>query len=196
MEMLLRSFMLTKRITLTALIALVVSLTAASSVMTQQSELLREEFHQTYPLSTDGRVSLENINGAVRITAWDRNEVKVDAVKTAYRRDRLDEVKIEVRSDANSLHIQTEYPDRIQNFTDGRGREDNPATVEYTLSVPRGARLDSIELINGNLDIDGINGDVKGSSINGRVTARGLTGTTKLSTINGNLEAAFDRLEQ
>jgi DUF4097 and DUF4098 domain-containing protein YvlB len=188
--------MFTKRITLTALIALVVLLMAASSVMTQQGELLREEFHQTYPLSADGRVSLENINGAVRVTAWDHNEVKVDAVKTAYRRDRLDEAKIEVRSDANSLHIQTEYPNRIQNFTDGLGREDNPATVEYTLSVPRGARLDSIELINGNLDIDGINGDVKGSSINGRVTARGLTGVTKLSTINGSLEAAFDRLDQ
>ncbi|HEX8888707.1 MAG TPA: DUF4097 family beta strand repeat-containing protein [Pyrinomonadaceae bacterium] len=188
--------MLTKRITLTALIALVVSLTAASSVMTQQGELLREEFHQTYPLSADGRVSLENINGAVRVTAWDRNEVQVDAVKTAYRRDRLDEAKIEVRSDGNSIHIQTDYPERSQNFTNGQGRENNPATVEYTLSVPRGARLDSIELINGNMDIDGLTGSVKASSINGRVTARGLTGATKLSTINGNLEAAFDHLDQ
>jgi DUF4097 and DUF4098 domain-containing protein YvlB len=188
--------MLTKKMALTALIALTVLLTAASSVMTQQGELLREEFHQTYPLSADGRVSLANINGAVRVTAWERNEVKVDAVKTAYRRERLDEAKIEVRTDENSIHIETEYPYRNQNFTDGQGRENNPATVEYTLTVPRGARLDSIELINGNLDIDGVNGEVKGSSINGRVTARGLTGTTKLSTINGNLEAAFDRLEQ
>ena len=81
--------MFTKRITLTALSALVVLLTAASTVMTQQGELLREEFHQTYPLSAGGRISLENINGAVRVTAWDRNEVKVDAVKTAYRRDRF-----------------------------------------------------------------------------------------------------------
>ena len=189
--------MFSKRITLTALLALTVLLTAASSVLTQQSsEMLREEFHQTYPLAADGRVSLENINGAVHVTAWDRNEVKVDAVKKAYRRERLDEAKIEIQSEANSIHIETQYPHRSHSFTDGAGRENNPATVEYTLTVPRDARIDSIELINGNLDLDGIRGDVKATSINGRLTARGLTGMTKLSTINGKLEAAFDRLDE
>jgi DUF4097 and DUF4098 domain-containing protein YvlB len=192
---LLRKIMFTKRIVLTATFALSVLLTGATSVMTQQTGTLREEFHQTYPLAADGRVSLENINGSVHITVWDQNEVKVDAVKTAYRRERLDEAKIEVRAEADTIHIQTDYPDRSQNFTNGEGRENNPATVEYTLTVPRNARLNSIELINGSLDIDGVAGDVKASSINGRVTARGLKGTTHLSTINGNLEAAFDRLD-
>lgn len=190
--------MFIKRIILTVLLALAVLLTAASSVLTQQSgEVLREEFHQTYPLAADGRVSLENINGAVHVTAWDRNEVKVDAVKSAYRRERLDEAKIEVQSEANSIHIETQYPHRSQTFTDGEGRRyDNPATVEYTLTVPRDARIDSIEIINGNLDLDGIRGDVKASSINGHLTARGLNGMTKLSTINGKLEAAFDKLDE
>jgi DUF4097 and DUF4098 domain-containing protein YvlB len=187
--------MFTKRILQAALVALFF-LATGTSVMTQQSELLREEFHQTYPLSSDGRVSLENINGAVRVTAWDRNEIKVDAVKIAYRRERLDEAKIEVRADTNSIHIETLYPNRSQSFTDGEGRDNNPATVEYTLMVPRNARIDSIELINGNLDIDGIRGDVKASSINGRVSAHELMGEVKLSTINGRLEAMFGRLDE
>ncbi|HEX8845449.1 MAG TPA: DUF4097 family beta strand repeat-containing protein [Pyrinomonadaceae bacterium] len=187
--------MFTKRIVLSALLGLLLTTIGSSIATAQQSEMLREEFHQTYPLASGGRVSMENINGAVRVMAWDRSEVKVDAVKMAYRRDRLDEAKILVRSDGNSIHIETEYPHRSQTFTDGKGRENNPATVEYTLTVPRNARIDSIELINGNLDIDGIQGDVKASSINGRLTARGLTGTTNLSTINGSLEAAFDRLD-
>jgi DUF4097 and DUF4098 domain-containing protein YvlB len=185
--------MLTKRILLTALVALSFLATGAG-VMTQQSEMLREEFHQTYALAADGRVSLGNINGSVRVTGWDRNEVKVDAVKTAYRRDRLDEAKIEVRADTSSIHIETEYPNRTLTFTDGEGRSNNPATVEYTLMVPRNARIDSIELINGNLDVDGISGDVKASSINGRVSAHELMGEVKLSTINGKLEAIFGRL--
>ncbi len=187
--------MFKKRFTLTALIALAVLLTAVASQQAQQNELLREEFHQTYSLAGGGRVSLGNINGAVRVTGWDREEVKVDAVKTAYRRDRLDEAKIQVHADANNIRIETEYPDRTQTFTDGQGRYNNPATVEYTLTVPRDARIDAIELINGDLDIEGVSGDVKASSINGRLTARGLTGLTKLSTINGNLEAVFDHLE-
>jgi colicin import membrane protein len=186
--------MLSKRILLAALLSLSITWTAASSRVVQQTELLREEFHQTYPLAAQGRVSLGNINGAVRVTGWDRNEVKVDAVKMAYRRDRLDEAKIIVRSDPNGIHIETEYPHHSQSFTTGEGRSNNPATVEYTLTVPRGARIDSIELINGNLDIDSLTGDVKGSSINGRVSGRELMGEVRLSTINGRVEAVFSRL--
>ena len=163
---------------------------------TQTDEKLREEFHQTYPLAADGRVSLENINGSVTISTWDRNEVKVDAVKWAYTRERLTEAKIEVSANAGSIYIKTDYPDFNQTFTDDRnGRRENPASVEYTLTIPRGARLDSIELINGGINISGVAGDVRASSINGRVQARGLTGEARLSTINGRLEATFDRLD-
>jgi DUF4097 and DUF4098 domain-containing protein YvlB len=180
-----------------AVAALGLLVTASSDARTQTNEQLTEEFHQSYPLSADGRVSLENINGSVRIAAWERNEVKVDAVKRAYTRERLDEAKIEVTANAGSLHIKTNYPDRNLNFTsDDYGRRNNPASVEYTLTVPRGARLDSIELINGGLEITGVAGDVRASSINGRVTARGLIGEARLSTINGRLEAVFDRLDQ
>lgn len=184
-----------KRITLTTLFALISLLMAASSALAQQGGELREEFHQTYPIAADGRVSLGNINGAVHITGWDRNEVKVDAVKTAYTRERLDEAKIDINSDAESIRIHTDYPNRSLNFTNGEGRQNNPASVEYTLTVPRNARLDSIELINGNLDLEGVAGDVKASTINGQLTAKGLTGLTKLSTINGNLDASFDRMD-
>jgi DUF4097 and DUF4098 domain-containing protein YvlB len=168
----------------------------AGGARTQGNEKVSEEFHQTYPLSAGGRVSLENINGSVHISAWDRNEVKVDAVKWAYKRERLTEAHIEVSATASSIYIKTDYPDRNLTFNNGDWNErDNPATVEYTLTIPRGARLDSIELINGGIDISGVAGDVRASSINGRVQARGLTGEARLSTINGRLEATFDRLD-
>lgn len=181
-------------VSLVAGVALLAMLT--SGARTQTQEKLREEFHQTYPLAADGRVNLENINGSVRINAWDRNEVKVDAIKIAYTRERLQEAKIEISANGNSIYIKTDYPDFNQTFTNDRyGRVENPATVEYTLTVPRGARIDSVELINGGLDLSGLTGDVKASSINGRLTARGLTGEAKLSTINGSLDATFDRLD-
>ena len=155
---------------------------------------LREEFHQTYNLSPTGRVSLENINGGVQIKIWDRSAVQVDAVKKAYRRDRLNEAKIEVNATEENIRIKTEYPDRDQDFS--RDRYDNPATVEYTLTVPRKAVLESIEMVNGSIDIDGVEGNVKASSINGRVGARGLMGEARLSTINGQLEATFTQLDE
>jgi DUF4097 and DUF4098 domain-containing protein YvlB len=161
-----------------------------------QREEVREEFHQTYPLAVNGRLSLENMNGNVHITVADGNEVQVTAVKRAYNRERLAEAKIEVVATADAIRIRTDYPDRDQNFTsDERGRYNNPATVDYAIVVPRQARLESINLINGSLDIDGVEGDVKASSVNGRVAARGLKGEAKLNTVNGTVEATFTQLD-
>src|SRR5713226_3034456 len=163
----------------------------------ESGEEVREEFHQTYPLAASGRVSVENLNGGVQIKVWDRAAVQVDAVKRAYKRDRLNEAKIDVNSSEENIRIKTEYPDQNQTFnSDERGRYENPAIVDYTLTVPRQAVLESIELINGPIDIDGVEGSVKASSINGGVTARGLLGEAKLSTINGPLEATFTRLDE
>ncbi|MEP6636077.1 MAG: DUF4097 family beta strand repeat-containing protein [Acidobacteriota bacterium] len=157
---------------------------------------LREEFHQTYPLVANGRVSVENLNGGVRVAVWDRNDVQVDAVKRAYKQERLDQAKIEVSASSESIRIRTSYPDEDQSFTDDqRGRMNNPATVDYSITVPRHARLESIDLVNGALEVDGVEGDVKASSVNGRVVARGLLGVAKLSTVNGGLEATFVSLD-
>ncbi len=153
---------------------------------------LTEEFHQTYAITADGRVELDNINGAVHISSWDRNEVKVDAVKYADTKERLDEAKIEIDSGKDYLSIRTKYPshDNTWNW----GSHNNPAGVEYTLTVPRGVRLDEIKLINGSLDISGVTGEVRASCINGRLEALDLAGRAELSTINGRLEAKFDQL--
>lgn len=162
----------------------------------ESGEEMREEFHQTYPLSLTGRVSLENINGGVTIKIWDRAAVQVDAVKKAYRKERLAEAQIEVNANEESIRIKTEYPDENQNFRSDERRYNNPATVEYTLTVPRKAVLESIEMINGSIDIDGVEGNVKASSINGPVNARGLQGEARLSTINGPLQATFTQLDE
>ncbi len=158
---------------------------------------LREEFHRTYPLSSDGRLSLDNLNGGVRIKVWDRNEVQVDAIKRANKKERLDEVKIDISATADIVRIRTRYPAGDQHFTDEeKGRYNNPAIVDYSILIPRKARLESVDLVNGSLDIDGVEGSVKASSVNGRLTARGLMGEAKLSTVNGALEAVFTRLDE
>jgi DUF4097 and DUF4098 domain-containing protein YvlB len=151
-----------------------------------------EELHQTYALAPDGRIELDNINGPVHISSWDQNDVKVDAVKYADSKERLDEAKIDIDASKDRISIRTRYPDRDNTFT--WGSHDNPAGVEYTLTVPRTANLDEIKLINGGLDIKGVNGEVRASCINGRLEAHDLSGRAHLSTINGRLEAHFGAL--
>ena len=167
----------------------VLALTAHAS---DHSGAVTEELHKTYALTADGRVELDNINGAVHISSWDRNEVKVDAVKYADTKERLDEARIEIDSSKDTLSIRTKYRDHEQTFN--WGSHNNPAGVEYTLTVPRTAHLDEIKLINGSLDVTGVSGEVHASCINGRLEAHNLAGRAELSTINGRLDARFDQL--
>ena len=186
--------MKTKRSLTSALLAIGLLLGLAVGAQAQNAGELREEFHRTFPLAANGRVSLENISGVVKIVGWDRNEVKVDAVKRAYHRERLEEAEIKFVADADSIDINTEYPERNYRI-EGEDRRQSLASVDYTLTVPRGASLDAIELVNGTLEIVGLTGDVKASLVNGPVTARGLVGEARLSTVNGRLDATFDRLD-
>lgn len=185
-----------KRFILGLFVLAAVALTAADASRAQSSRPeVTEEFHQTYPLAAGGRVSLQNINGAVKVVAWDRAEVKVDAVKRAYTAERLREAQIRVDASAGRVRIETEYPDNSLRWSDRDGeRHENPASVDYTLTVPRGAAIDEINLVNGSLTLEGLAGSVEASSVNGRVTASGLTGPAQLSVVNGRLEATLDAL--
>ena len=147
---------------------------------------LTEELHKTYPLDADGRVSLNNVHGAAHITAWDRNEVQVDAVKTASSKEILNEAEIVIDSSGGSISIRTRYPDQY------RRRE--PASVEYTVKVPRRARLSAIECVHGNVEIKGVTSDVKASSVHGNVEASfdRIDGASLISmqTVHGNIDLA------
>jgi DUF4097 and DUF4098 domain-containing protein YvlB len=149
-----------------------------------------EEFHQTYAITPDGRVELNNINGSVHISSWDRNEVKVDAVKYADEKEDLEYERIEIDPGKDYLSIRTKYRDQDRSWH----WHHNAAGVEYTLTVPRTIRLDEISLVNGSLDLAGVSGEVRASCVNGRLEASNLAGRAKLSTVNGHLEAHFDQL--
>lgn len=149
---------------------------------------VKEEFHQTYALAANGRVELSNINGGVHISVWDQNQIKVDAVKHADDQQRLKDIEIQVDSHADSIAIDTHYRER------DHGWHNDPGWVEYTLTVPRGSRLDEIKLINGGLEVRGVTGEVRASCINGKLVATDLGGRAELSTINGKLEASFQKL--
>jgi DUF4097 and DUF4098 domain-containing protein YvlB len=166
--------------TLTALLALVITAPAAANAE------VTEQFHRTVPLAADGRVSLDNINGNVEITGWDRNEVQIDAVKTARDQQRLQEARIDVDVSGNSVRIKTHYPDNHTN--------NNPASVAYQLHVPRNARLDEINLVNGSLNVQKVGGEINAKLVNGKLTARDLSGRAELSTVNGSIEANYASL--
>jgi DUF4097 and DUF4098 domain-containing protein YvlB len=169
-----------------AVFAALVAMILAPSANAVSGNNVTEEFHKTVPLNANGRLSLENINGNVEITGWERNEVQIDAEKSARDQQRLNEATIEVENTGDSVRIRTRYPEGHTN--------NNPASVQYTLHVPAGAQLDKISLINGSLNVSQISGEVNASLVNGKLTAHDLAGRAKLSTVNGSNDVMFRSL--
>ncbi len=160
------------------LLALLLAVTAHAQVS--------QEFHRTVSLPANGRVSLDNVNGNVEITGWNRNEVQIDAVKQARDQQRLDEARIEVETGGDSVKIHTQYPHDHTN--------NNPASVNYTLHVPQNARLDGISLVNGSLTVEKMMAEVDAKLVNGKAHIRDLSGEANIPNVNGSIEANYASL--
>lgn len=153
----------------------------------------REKFEQSYPLSANGRVAVSNVNGSIVVEAWERNEVKLEAVKIADTKEALADVQIKVDSRADSFSVEADYDSwrRGEKGWKNHGRLE----VQFRLSVPRTAVLDEIETVNGSVTVSNFVNITKISAVNGNVNASNLRGTANLSTVNGEVAADFDRLE-
>ena len=143
------------------------------------------DFRQRFALGPSGRLVIQNLYGDVSITAWDRDDVLVEAIKHSPDPHRSDDARIIVEPSSGALSIHTVYS--------GMDAE-HPASVEYRIMVPRRANLDQVKLVNGGLSISGVAGPVTASSVNGSIRADKLEGEANLSTVNGKLDAAFNRL--
>jgi DUF4097 and DUF4098 domain-containing protein YvlB len=152
---------------------------------------------ETVALSPGGTVSLENVNGDVTIEVWDREEVWVQALKSASSQELLDGLEVEIKASPSAVSIETDYPSSRGSGDEGHdhSKRGNHMKVEYTLTVPRSAVVDDVDLINGNLLVVGVQGGVEAEAVNGNIVVRDGAGETSLSTVNGGIELYVDRLD-
>ena len=160
----------------------------------------QEIVDKTFPLAPGGSVSLENVNGDVIIEVWERAEVRVYAVKKASSQDLLDRLKVEIDATSKSVEIDTKYPKNRRNRDHGEGDhhdhgyQGGSTEVEYTLTIPRTATVDGVDLVNGNLLINGVEGGVDAETVNGNIEVREAAGSFGLESVNGNIELYASRL--
>ncbi len=137
-----------------------------------------ETFENTYPVEGVSGIEVYNFNGSVTISIWDKNEVKVYAVKkTVLGKGELDNAKITVEK-GNILRIKTEKITL------------NPqVSVTYEISIPKSLEVLSIESSNGKIKIEGTKGDCYLRSSNGGITVLSHEGNINASTSNGGIDA-------
>lgn len=162
--------------------ALTIALLAVAFAALPAWAEVREEFHKTVAMDADGSLSLKNVNGNIKVSAWERNEVQIDAVKTASSQEKLREARIEVAGSGHSVDVQTKYPEH----------SNNGATVEYTIHVPRHARLLPVETVNGDVKVDGPRGRIKAKTVNGKVEVWNAADELEIESVNGEVKASLN----
>ena len=154
-----------------------------ASASTLASARAHETVNQVYDTSDHPRLSLRNINGDATIEGWDKNRIEVTAVKSASSQDRLDDLDVKFDMDHDYLRIGVD----IDSDHHWSHHEEGP-NVEFTIHVPRGTRISGMSLVNGDVEITNVTGDVEASSVNGTVSGEKLGGDINLSTVNGRVE--------
>jgi DUF4097 and DUF4098 domain-containing protein YvlB len=138
----------------------------------------RNDFDHTYPLQPGGTFELQNVNGAVEVQGWDRDEVQIHAVKSARTtRFDLERVSIDVNAKPEAISVATRYPQD----------EGVEVAVEYTVLLPHTARVEHIGTINGTLRISGVGTIRDLHTVNGNIEIYDGGGTIHARTTNGNV---------
>jgi DUF4097 and DUF4098 domain-containing protein YvlB len=148
----------------------------AGSLAAQQ----QEEFQKTLPLSAAGSFKLSNVNGDVTISTWKEAKVEIKAIKkTKKSADNLKKVTIEVSESADAVSVKTVYPQH----------NDTGVSVDYTVQVPEGVRLENVGTVNGGVSLTGPFSTAVVDTTNGNVHIENASGNLKFETTNGDIEA-------
>jgi DUF4097 and DUF4098 domain-containing protein YvlB len=136
-----------------------------------QSERIQEEF----AVGEAPSLEIDNFAGNVTVRTGQSGAVRVTATKKVRRMADLDRIEVDVSERDGGLVIKTENPRRL-----------NAASVELEITTPAGSRLDA-DTGAGNVDIDGITGEIDAHSGAGNVDVRGAASCARLDTGAGNV---------
>ncbi len=140
-----------------------------------------ERFQRTVPLAPGGTVKVENFSGHVTITATDRNEVVIDALRRATR-DRLDRIKLDVQVSGSTVSIQANK--KVQSSWLDRN---NVVETDMEIQVPRQTNLD-IQVFSSPVQVTGIEGRHRVHTFSATARLVDVTGPVNAETFSGNIE--------
>jgi hypothetical protein len=150
--------------------------------------MLEETFEQFYTIEPTANVSIKTGDGVVRVYGSAANDVRVQAIKRAYTRERLKQIAVDVSVQPGSLSIETDFPPKPT-----WGLFDRSGTVEYTIVVPQTADISPLKLGNGALLVEGMRGRTLHAQLKrGRMLARNCFSNAIFSLGRGPLTLAYD----
>lgn len=156
---------------------------------------------RTEPLAMGAKLWVDQGDGKVEVTGWDRPEVELVAEFIPGRGGR--EVKLDVQRMDGGLKILVDRPRTRSFFVFNFGRHVEPK-VNLTLKVPRKLlmavrtvdgpiRVQSLEgyadchTVDGNIEVQDVAGEVHARAVDGNITGRQLRARVKAHAVDGRI---------
>jgi hypothetical protein len=121
---------------------------------------------------------VENSNGSVEITGWDRDSVEVTGTKYAATEDMLKALQVDIQGDASSVRIRTVRP----------GTRFGSYGARYVIRVPRRFELERVVSSNGHVQVRDVEGPARLRTSNAHVRTADTKGSLEIETSNGGIE--------
>jgi len=158
------------------------SLTACDIEDFHGSARYSKDFHYSYPLAANGKLSVEGFNGSIEISSWDQNTVDVSGTKYARTQESADDIQVTADHTPTAVSIHASRP------SIGRGNEG----VKFVIKAPRGVVLDRITTSNGAIRATDGAGPARLKTSNGAIHVAALKGSLEANTSNGHIEADLE----
>lgn len=152
----------------------------------------KESVSRTETFSENGPVrslEIEGLNGPVTIRSGATFSAKIEIIAKAADKKRaaevLETVKVKFTNRGGALTLDA----RSYAESEGRRWSRNwTAEIRQEITLPRDAKLE-VSLVNGALDVSGIEGDLTLSTVNGALKVEGGGRHVELQTVNGQIDA-------
>ena len=149
---------------------------------------LEETIEQIYTIEPNANITVVNGDGAVFVYGSNTSEMRVQATKRAYTRERLKQIAVDVSIQPSSVSINTKFPPKPQ-----WALFDRSGTVDYTIVVPATGNLARLELGAGEVLVDGMRGQMVLARLgSGRMFAHNCFGNVGLTLDRGTLTLTYD----
>jgi hypothetical protein len=147
---------------------------------------LEDTIEQKYDLDSDATLSISNTDGSIRIYAAETSEIYIKATRKAYTAERLKGILVDVQATRKTVEIRTTFPPRKNAVSDRSG------TVDYTVIVPQAIKISRLELVNGEVTVEGLRGGSASAHVtNGWVTGQDCFADLDLAVETGRLDVFY-----
>jgi Toastrack DUF4097 len=128
-------------------------------------------------------LAVENVSGPVRVEGWERDSIEVHYVKKARGQQALQDFRIEIQTDGDTLKIRPLYAPQP-------GRRFGP--VSFDIKVPSTLRQIRVHSVSGRIEVAGLEADVEQEleSVSGAISTD-RSGNLRAKSTSGGIEFSF-----